>query len=196
MAAMSVVDKPMSLAEFLDWEDRQPLKYEFDGTRPVAMSGGTAAHARIQRNLAISVGGRLVGTRCEFFGSDIKIEVAGRIRYPDGFVLCSQPAGDITLVRDPVVIFEVSNPSTAGTDIFAKNEEYAATPSVKQYVILAQDAIRGTMFQRIGGDWIGHMLGADAIIAMPEIGIEVPVAELYRGVDLAPAPTAEVELPD
>jgi len=41
------------------------------------MSGGTAAHARIQRNPAISVGGRLARTRCEFFGSDIEIEVAG-----------------------------------------------------------------------------------------------------------------------
>lgn len=189
---MSVVHKPMSVTEFLEWEDGQSLKYEFDGMRPVTMSEGTAAHARIQRNLAISVGGRLVGTRCEFFGSDIKIEAAGRIRYPDGLVLCSQPADDTKVIQDPVVIFEVSSPSTAGTDIFAKNEEYAATPSVQRYMILAQDAIRGTMFQRIGGDWIGHILGAAAILAMPEIGIEVPLAELYRGVDLALVPAAEV----
>jgi hypothetical protein len=36
---------------FLDWERRQPAKYEFDGVRPVAMTGGTAAHAATQRNL-------------------------------------------------------------------------------------------------------------------------------------------------
>lgn len=37
--------KPMSLAEFLAWEERQELKYEFDGVGPVAMTGGTLAHA-------------------------------------------------------------------------------------------------------------------------------------------------------
>ena len=31
--------KPMSLAEFLAWEERQELRYEFDGFQPVAMTG-------------------------------------------------------------------------------------------------------------------------------------------------------------
>ena len=34
--------KPMTLAEFLEWEERQPLRYEFDGVGPVAMTGGNA----------------------------------------------------------------------------------------------------------------------------------------------------------
>ena len=50
--------KPMSLEEFLAWEERQELRYEFDGLRPIAMTGGSSAHARVQRNLAISIGGR------------------------------------------------------------------------------------------------------------------------------------------
>ena len=33
--------KPMTLAEFLEWEERQPLRYEFDGVGPVAMAGGS-----------------------------------------------------------------------------------------------------------------------------------------------------------
>jgi Uma2 family endonuclease len=184
---MSAIHQPMSVAEFLDWEERQAVKYEFDGLRPVAMSGGTASHARIQRNLAIAIGGRLIGKSCEFFGSDVKIEVAGRIRYPDGFVVCAAPPGGATILRDPVVIFEVTSPGTAGTDLFAKNEEYAATPSVQRYVILAQDAMKGTMFKRSGADWVGHMLTAGSILEMPEIGVEVQLAEFYRVVDLSPA---------
>ena len=50
--------KPMSLAEFLEWEEQQPLRYEFDGVAAEAMTGGTAGHADIQRNLAISIGAR------------------------------------------------------------------------------------------------------------------------------------------
>jgi hypothetical protein len=38
------------------------------------------------------------------------------------------------------------------------------------------------MFERSGDDWIGHLLGRDSVIAMPEIGIEVPLAEFYRNI--------------
>ncbi len=40
---MSVaLQRPMTLAEFLDWEERQELRYEFDGFQPVAMTGANA----------------------------------------------------------------------------------------------------------------------------------------------------------
>jgi Uma2 family endonuclease len=183
----ALVHIPMTVPEFLDWEERQPLRYEFDGIRPIAMSGGTTAHARIQRNLTIAIGSRLIGKPCEFFGSDLKIEVTGRIRYPDGFVLCSNPTGDITVHHDPIVVFEILSGSTAGTDVITKNREYAATLSVRRYVILAQDSIAGTMFERIGDDWVGHVVDADTILKMPEIDIEVPLVEFYTGVNLMPA---------
>ena len=42
--SMSVaLHKPITLAEFLAWEERQELRYEFDGFEPVAMAGGTIA---------------------------------------------------------------------------------------------------------------------------------------------------------
>ena len=80
----------MTLAEFLEWEARQPLRYEFDGIGPVAMTGGTRAHTRIQRNLAVTVTNRLRGRPCEFLGSDFKFKVAkGNVRYPDGMIACT-----------------------------------------------------------------------------------------------------------
>jgi len=186
--------KPMSLAEFLEWEERQPLRYEFDGVQPIAMTGGTVAHALIQRNLAISIGGRLRGHVCNFIGNDLKIEVAGKIRYPDGFIVSSALPVRGPVVRDPVVIFEVLSDSTARSDLVTKNREYAATASVHRYVILSQDEVAGTMFERIGGDWVGHLLAADAVLRMPEIGIEVPLAELYEGIDFSSAEAAGEDL--
>jgi len=38
---MSAVLQPMTVDEFLAWEQRQEGRYEFDGFRPVAMTGGT-----------------------------------------------------------------------------------------------------------------------------------------------------------
>jgi hypothetical protein len=31
--------EPLTLAEFLEWEERQELRYEFDAFQPVAMTG-------------------------------------------------------------------------------------------------------------------------------------------------------------
>lgn len=37
------VRQPMTLEQFLEWEEQQELRCEFDGFAPVAMTGGTRA---------------------------------------------------------------------------------------------------------------------------------------------------------
>jgi len=183
MAPMNLaVRKPMSLAEFLEWEERQELRYEFDGVEPVAMTGGSAAHADIQANLATAFRNRMRGKPCKFYGSDLKIQVADNsIRYPDGMVVCTPVAPNATAVRDPVVIFEVLSPSTAAKDRIVKAREYQATPSVKRYVMLEQDRIGATVHVRAEDGWSVLVLKDDDTLVMPEIGLEIPVAEFYEG---------------
>ena len=181
---MSAIRKAvLSLPEFLAWEEQQELRYEFDGLNAIAMTGGTDIHAAIQINLARAIDSRLDGKPCRFRGSDLKIEVADRVRYPDGFVYCSAPRNNATIIRDPVVIFEILSDSTAAIDYGIKNDEYAATPSVRRYIILEQTRIAARMFERRDGDWLGHLLGPNAVIGMPEIGIEVRLAEFYRNIE-------------
>ena len=179
--------KSMSVAEFLAWEERQELRFEFDGFEPIAMTGGTVEQGLIQANIIRSVGNRLQGKPCRVFGSHVKIAVAGSIRYPDAFVMCSPMVRGATVVTDPVVVFEVLSPSTATTDRIIKNQEYRDTPSIQRYVMLEQDQQAATVFARAGDDWVGHVMSGDVLLAMPEIGIEVPLAELYEGVEFAPA---------
>ncbi|HEX3495735.1 MAG TPA: Uma2 family endonuclease, partial [Methylocella sp.] len=112
------------------------------------------------------------------------IEAAGHIRYPDGFVVCSPVANASTVVRDPVVIFEVLSPGTSSTDRIVKNQEYQATLSIQRYITLEQDRIAVTVFTRAGGEWSGRVVLDDAILSMPEIGIGVPLAEFYEGIAL------------
>jgi len=175
--------KPMALAEFLEWEERQPVRYEFDGAGPVAMTGGTRAHARIQRNLAFALTGRLRGKPCEFLGSDLKIKTSeDHIRYPDGFVTCTPGDNASTMVSDPVVIFEVLSPSTAASDRIVKAREYQAMPSVQRYVMFEQDRPGATVYARSGDTWILEILIVDSVLALPEIGVSLPLAEIYEGI--------------
>ena len=122
--------KPMTLAEFLEWEERQPLRYEFDGVGPVAMTGGTRRSRRHPSEISPSPSaGASAASRVTSYGSDLKIQIAeGHVRYPDGMVVCSPLDRTATVVYDPVVIFEVLSPSTARNDRIVKAREYQATP--------------------------------------------------------------------
>jgi hypothetical protein len=57
--------------------------------------------------------------------------------------------------------------------------------------MLEQDRIAATAFERRGEEWIGRLLVGDADLEMPEIGITVPLAELYEGIDFASAAEGE-----
>jgi Uma2 family endonuclease len=177
---------PMTLTAFLDWEERQPTKYEFDGFEPVAMVGVTGAHSAIQRNLIGLHYNGLRGHRCEAHGSELKIQASYSIRYPDAFIVCSPVPNKATVVTDPVIVFEILSDSTSRTDRIDKNREYRDTPSIQRYVLLEQTAMAATVFNRVGDDWVGHLVDGDTALELPEVGLTLRLADLYEGVELEP----------
>jgi Uma2 family endonuclease len=170
------------------------LRWEFDGLGPVAMTGVTEAHALIQAALLIAVGRRLDRRPCRIVGSDLKLLTDGRIRYPDAMIICSPVQRDRKVVPDPVVVFEILSPGTASSDMIQKNAEYKATQSIQRYVVLEQTSAAGLAFMRKGDDWVTEVLtGPDAVLHLPEVGIEFPLAELYRDIDFAADGEARAE---
>jgi Uma2 family endonuclease len=178
----------MTVSEFLDWEDRQDLRWEFDGFAPVAMTGGTDAHEAIGGTLRAMLHEQLRGKPCKVRGPTMKIEAAGRIRYPDALVYCGPLDRKATVVKEPVVVFEVLSPSTERTDRMLKLREYQAAPSIQRYIILESDAVEAWVFARRGGDWIVQTHMAGETLAMPEIEVEMALSDVYADAGLdAPA---------
>lgn len=191
-AGMSMtMRKPMSVREFLDWEERQERRFEFDGFQPVAMTGGTSEHSLIQTNLITALGSRLRDGPCRVHGGHMKIATARGIRYPDAFVLCSPIPRGTTVIQEPLLVFEVLSPSTSGTDRIVKVREYGATPSIRRYVILEQTRQAATVFSWDSGQWAGIVIADDAELALPEIDLALPLADLYRNVDFPPDEDAD-----
>ncbi len=93
-------------------------------------------------------------------------------------------APQATVLTDPVVVFEVLSESTSRIDRLEKFDEYRATPSIQRYVILEQDAAAAMVYVRKGDDFVAETLTADGVLGMPEIGVELPLAEFYLGLDL------------
>jgi Uma2 family endonuclease len=179
----------MTLEEFLAWERRQELRYEFDGYEPVAMNGGTLNHSAIATALVSMLQERLrPGGRV--FRGDVKVLAGCKVRYPDAAVTCSRIDGQPDILPNPVVVFDVLSASTASVDRLTKNAEYAATPSIQRYVMLEQVRVGATVFARDRDAWMGTVLLDDAILAMPEIGVELPLRALYTGIEL-PSPETD-----
>jgi Uma2 family endonuclease len=183
--------RPMTLAQFLAWEERQELRYEFDGFEAVAMTGGTIAHDRITFDLQKALDARLAGKPCRPLGPNVKILVDGRSRYPDALVVCRPVSPAATVAEDPVIVFEVLSDGTSETDLIDKNREYRATPSIQRYVVLQQTHMAAIVFVRRADGWLSEIVSGDGgSLDLPEIGIAVPLREVYANAGLTEAPGA------
>ena len=187
--------KPWTQEQFLAWDGHAGARHEFDGFEPVAMTGGTINHGLIVQNLHDALRGRLRGSPCRNLGPDAGLATTGSaIRYPDALVTCSRLVGTALTVPGVVVAFEIVSPTSGRTDRIVKVREYAAVPSVRRYVILESTNVGLTVFERRAAEdpWTAVTLPEEGdILRMPEIAIEVPVGELYAGVDLAEALPAD-----
>ena len=175
--------KPMKPDEFLAWEEKQELKWEFDGLQTVAMTGGSVAHSRIQGNLNFALISRLRGKRCQPYGPDLKVPTGeGRYRYPDALVTCIPMLPASKEASGPVVLFEVLSDSTEREDRRVKLREYSSIASVQRYVMLEQDEMLATVIARTATGWSFAQVGPTGVLAMPEIGVEIPLMELYTDI--------------
>jgi Uma2 family endonuclease len=174
---MSASLRPLTLDEFLEWERSQPERYEFDGIQPVAMTGGSSAHSLIATRVAAALVFH-VKPPCEAHGPELKVITTGRVRYPDASVVCTR-SGDADDTVAPRAIFEVLSPSTALTDRRVKAIEYAAVPTIMVYVLLEQNHPEITVRRRSTGWEAELVIGIDAMLDLPEIGVTIPLAFIY-----------------
>lgn len=181
----------MTREQFFPWAEAQEARYEFDGFQPVAMTGGTINHNVIAFNIHRALHTRLRGTGCRPLGLDAGVATIGdAVRYPDGLVTCTGTRGQDRLVPDPVIVFEVISPTSGHIDRIVKVREYAAVPSILRYVIVESASIGLTVHERqaAGQRWTTTAVMVEDVLSLPEIGIEIPVAELYEGADFSSPP--------
>jgi hypothetical protein len=119
---------------------------------PVATTGSTVVHNRIMRRPHRTLERGLEGRTREPFGPDVKIVVDGRVRYPDAVLSCV-PQSDTAQVIE----------STSRTDLIWKVREYQGA----------------TEFERVDETWTASTLAEGDRLRMPEIAVEITLAELH-----------------
>jgi Uma2 family endonuclease len=181
----TVLDRAWTADTFLAWDDRQEGKHEFDGRTIIAMTGGSVAHQDIVFNVRTVLGRLLAGQRHRVL-QEMRLRVGEWVRYPDVLVCSGRPDQTTRTITDAVAIVEVVSEITAATDRVQKLRDYADVPSLRAYLLLEQTAIAATLYLREpGGPWIATA-HTDGEIALPCLGVTLPLADCYAGLEFAP----------
>ncbi len=178
--------KAMTQAEFFLWAQSEEGRYEFDGIRPVAMTGGNLGHNQIMLATHRALDRHLAGSACRALGPEAGVATVGEtVRFPDAVVTCSKFNRSDLLVPSPVVVFEIVSPGSLRVDRVVKLREYQSVRSIRSYVIVESEAPAVTLLSRDEADGPFSAIGLteDDTLDLSCVGISLAVAELYDGLD-------------
>lgn len=203
---------PMSLNEYLRRERLAEYKHEYRNgymvpiqgpdALPVNMAGGKLGHSKLKTNLVGELRQRLRGKSCQPYDSDLKVVLPEQRRgvYPDASVFC-QPVeffeGREDVTMNPAALFEVLSPSTEAYDRGEKFSAVRRIPSLRFYILISQARTLVEVYERStdADHWLytAHV-GQDAVAAFPAMGFELPLVDLYEGVEFPPEDPAATAL--
>jgi Uma2 family endonuclease len=177
--------------DYLAGELVSPLKHEYVDGVVYAMAGARNVHNTVSGNVFAFLHGQLRGSRCRPYNSDTKIRVRlpthVRFYYPDTSVVCHSNPPDDSFQDEPVVIAEVLSDKTRRIDEGEKKDAYLRISTLSVYLLIEQSEPSVVVFRRTDEGFVREVYsGLDAVIPLGEVGLELPLSEIYDGVEFTP----------
>lgn len=187
MSAPAVSPPTITFEDYLASEALADVKHEYLGGVIYAMAGASEAHNIIAMNLYVGLGNRLRGRPCQPFGSDMKVRLRPLdetyFYYPDAMIACDPTDTGHGWRERPAALFEIISEETRRIDEREKRIPYMQLPSLQAYVRIEQDRPEVVVEWRTPEGWRSERLrGLDAVVRLPALEIELPLAELYERV--------------
>lgn len=190
---MAIQPEPirMTLGEFLEWEPRQPLKYEFFEGLIFSMAGASRAHGQIAANLLSLIRPAIRGSGCGVYVADMKVatESGPSVRYPDLVLTCDpRDLADDHVTRYPKLLVEIISLSTASVDRVAKFNEYRTIPTLREYALIDSAHVHVAIHRRNErGLWSLQDYYSGDSVSFETVPLDVPIEALYEDLKLGPA---------
>jgi Uma2 family endonuclease len=180
----------VSLEEYFALDSTSSERCEYRNGEVHCMGGAQPEHNSLCVNLLAELRFGLRGSGCRPFGSDqrVRVSTGSPYLYPDLAVAC-EPAfvtinGLRTLVN-PLLIIEVTSPSTAREDRGAKFLQYQTIETLVDYVLVDSTAIGVLHYYKQEGCnrdglWSPQVReqAADELI-LDRLGLSIPLATIY-----------------
>ncbi|RKU32071.1 hypothetical protein C6497_00085 [Candidatus Poribacteria bacterium] len=176
--------------EYLVLERKAAYKSEYFRGEIVAMSGASRAHNLITLDIATELNNQLRGQGCEVYSSDMRVRIAHSEAYfyPDVVVACNQPKFEdvfMDSITNPVIIIEVLSPSTEEYDRGEIFELYKQLPSLKEYILVAQEKFTVEHYAIRDTEWdVNISENPTDILTLSTIRCTLTLKDIYRRVDL------------
>lgn len=182
----------LSPEEYLARERVAEVKSEYLAGETFLMSGASRKHGLVTLNIAASLHGQLRDRPCEIFAADMRVEVTTTelFTYPDVVVVRGEPRfrdADLDTLLNPTLIVEVLSPSTSDYDRGTKFAHYRSLPSLREYLLFAQERVHAEQYTRQDGErWLlAETSDPEAVLDLPSVGCTLTLADVYAKVPLA-----------
>jgi len=173
----------MTVTEFLDWAAAQPRgRYELVQGEVLAMAPERARHALVKGEafLALKTAVKRSALPCTVFPDGMTVVIDdSHAREPDVAVQCGVvPNLDSAVLEAPLIVVEITSPSSERDDTAEKLVEYFSVPSIRHYLIV--NPIKKVVIHhaRAEGGNISTRIVSSGVIDLTPPGMSVPVADL------------------
>jgi Uma2 family endonuclease len=186
---MAADPRYISPEEYLTREREASTKSEYLDGQIVAMAGASENHSLLQTAVNATLYPQVRRRGCHLHGSDMRVKIPARrsYTYPDLTIVCGESQfdeGRRDTLLNPVVIIEILSPSTAMYDRTGKFSRYRQIPTLREYLLIAQDAPSIEHFIRQPDDqWLWSI--AEQLtdtITLPSIDCTLALADVYADI--------------
>lgn len=191
------IQTPTTPQGYLRFEYNAKERQEWRDGEVTAMAGGSPDHSLIIANIIRGLGNGLRGKPCRVYYANLRVRdrQTTLYTYPDLTVICGDREFDPKderqqTVLNPKVVVEVLFPSTEGDDRGDKFDRYRGIESLQEYVLVSQTMPKiETFLRQDDGSWVYRVFeGLETTAKLASIDIEVPLAEIFDGVEFQATP--------
>ena len=183
--------RPMSLDEFLRWDDGTDTRWELVDGFPLAMAPPAEAHRILSVRLASRIDAALLSRRpcnAQTEAGVLRPDRADSYYVADIAVTCRANEPGRQAIVDPILIVEILSPGTERRDRRTKLPAYRQIESVQEILLIDADAYYAEIHRRESDRWIVELArGAAATLFLASVELRIAMSQLYEGIAIAAA---------
>jgi len=182
--------KKSTVDDYLASERQSGSKNEFVNGKVIGRSGSNRWHNLIVSNVAIGIGSRLHGHKCEIYIANIRVKLENNsICYPDVAIVNGEPGftdNRLDLLLNPTVIVEVTSNDMHASAKTTKLESFLAMSSIKECMMIREDEMRIEHYSKQNPkQWLYKIYNErDDVISLDSINCKISLQEIYSQVKL------------